>query len=162
MLVCTRRSCLTTVLGAAYCIVEGHARAQNNKKTADPFIGTWALDPTQSSFVPGPVPAGRTMVFEAVDNGFRNMIMTEGIGANNSYTVKFDGKDYAGDGASNIDTYSVKRVDANTIERRGKQGGKVVEIATFRISPDGKILNLTVKGSFQGTDYSSTQVYIKL
>lgn len=162
MFICTRRSCAAAIMAAAYGLMEGHARAQPDKKTADPFIGTWALDLTQSSFMPPPAPAGRTMVFEAVGNGFRNVIMTEGIGANNSYTVKFDGKDYPSDGASNIDTYSVTRVDAKTIERKGKQGGKVVETATFRISPDGKILTLIVKGSFQGTDYSSTQIYIKL
>ena len=40
-------------------------------QTKDPFIGSWLLDQTKSTFDPGPPPDGaRTMVFVAADNGF--------------------------------------------------------------------------------------------
>jgi hypothetical protein len=52
-------------------------------------------------------------------------------------------------------------VDANTIERRGKESGKVSETAMMKISPDGKTLTITTKGNFRGTEYSSVQIFTR-
>jgi len=49
-------------------------------------------------------------------------------------------------------------VDAKTIERTGKESGKVSETCEMKISPDGKTLTVTTKGAFRGTPYSSVQI----
>ena len=134
-------------------------------QTKDPLIGTWRLDPTKSTFDPGPPPDGaRTMIFEAVDNGFKHTTRTktENNGAFDivlEYTAKYDGKDYKMDPESPLDTVSLKRIDANTVERTGKARGKVAETMTMKVSTDGKTLTVTTMGTFQGDDYSSVQVF---
>ena len=133
-------------------------------QTKDPLIGTWILDGTKSTFDPGPAPAGtRTMTFVAVDNGFKHTTKTTGGFLDNSleYTAKYDGKDYPMDPESPMDTVSLKRIDANTVERTGKIRGKAVETMTMKVSPDGKTLTVTTKGSIQGEDYSSVQVFFR-
>jgi len=143
----------TVVLGTAF-IALGAPK--------DPLIGNWVMDPGKSTFNPGPVPDERTMTFEPVENGFKNT--TKSAGAFGSvddivYTVKYDGKDYPASPLTPLDTVSLKRIDAHTIERIGKAGGKEVEITMFKLSPGDKVLTLTVKGSTRGLNYSSVQVY---
>ena len=124
----------------------------------NPFIGTWVLDADKSVFVPGPAPASRTTTFAVADGGIKHSTKT----GNNliEYTAKFDGKDYPIEGTG-LDTVVLKRVDDNTIERIGKVRGAQTETATMKVSSDGKTLTLTSKGAYQGTNYSSTQVYTR-
>jgi hypothetical protein len=134
-------------------------------QTKDPLIGTWLLDLTKSTFDPGPPPDGaRTMIFAPVDNGFKHTTRTstQNNGAFDiviEYTAKYDGKDYPMDPEATVDHVSLKRIDANTVERTGKIRGKVAETVTMKVSPDGKTLTVTTKGTFQGDDYSSEQVF---
>lgn len=170
MSTCTRRSYMAALLPAILLLsqlpVKAQANSQKEKKSgnANPLIGHWSLDLTKSTFMPGPAPAGRTLVFEATDNGFRQITKDSGgfLNDQSEYTVEFDGKDYPNDPAAAVDTYAVKRVDANTIERTGKNRGMTVETSTFKISPNGKVLTISLTGSIRGQDYSSTQVYDKL
>jgi len=130
-------------------------------KKPDPFIGNWEVDVDHSTFTPGPSPMSRTMKFEMKDDGaLRHQTLTPNLfgGANIiDYTAKFDGKDYDIIGTG-LDTVSLKRVDANTIERTGKESGKVAESCTMKVSPDGKTMTITTKGAFRGTEYSSVQI----
>jgi hypothetical protein len=130
----------------------------------DPFIGSWALDLTRSEFIPGPGPATRNVVVTAIDNGLHFNIHDSGgfIDEHTNYEIFFDGQDHPVDTAINVQAYSTKRVDANTIERTGKIRGMSVETATYKISADGKTMTLTTQGSIRGNDYSSTQVLTKL
>jgi hypothetical protein len=157
---------MVALLPTALLLSQLPVKAQKEKKSgnADPLIGHWSLDSTKSTFTPGPAPAGRTLTFEATDNGFRQITKDSGGFLNDQaeYTVSFDGKDYPNDPAAAVDTYAVKRVDANTIERTGKNRGMTVETSTFKISANGKVLTITLQGSIRGQDYSSTQVYDKL
>jgi hypothetical protein len=129
-------------------------------QTKDPFVGAWELDSDNSTFDPGPGPTDRTMKFEITAGGFRHQTLTPTLFAGTNiidYTAQFDGKDYEILG-SGLDTISLKRVDANTIERTGKESGKVSETCTLKISADGKTLTVTTKGAFRGTPYSSVQI----
>ena len=133
-------------------------------QSKDPLIGTWTLDGTKSTFDPGPPPPGtRTMIFAAADNGIKHTTKDVGgfLDVSIEYTAKYDGKDYKMDPESPLDTVSLKRIDANTIERSGKIRGKVVETCTMKVSPDGKTLTVSTMGSIQGNDYSSVQVYFR-
>ena len=131
----------------------------------DAFVGTWKLDVDNSVFDPGPAPISRTMTVVAIDNGITHqidsMIPLSGMtktAVNFSYTAKFDGTDAPVMGSSNLETVSIKRVDARTIERVGKIRGMPAETCTMKVSPDGKRLTMVIKGSGEFR-YSSTQVF---
>lgn len=130
-------------------------------QTKDPFLGSWILDADKSQFVPGPGPEDRKMIFEAKENGIRHTTKTLNAFLSTTddidYTARFDGKDYPITGTG-LDTVSLKRIDANTIERTGKVRSKVTESGTMKVSPDGKVLTVSLKGSYNGTDYSSIQI----
>ncbi len=136
----------------------------------DPLIGVWVFDRGKSSFSQGTDIGKRILTFEAVKDGIKHTTdTTENLNVGGGgfsfpdsyqvvYTFKFDGKDNQVLGAS-LDTVSFKRVNSSTIERTGKIMGMVVETATWTISPDGKILTMTTKGTSDGTEYTSVQVF---
>jgi hypothetical protein len=130
-------------------------------QTKDPFVSSWILDADKSQFVPGPGPEDRKMIFEAKENGIRHTTKTLNAFLSTTddidYTAKFDGKDYPITGTG-LDTVSLKRIDANTIERTGKVRGKVTETGAMKVSADGKVLTVSLKGSYNGQDYSSVQI----
>ena len=138
----------------------GNAFAAGNQ-AKDPFLGTWMMDSDKSTFVPGPVPEDRTMTFELKGGALHHITRTRNLFLGGTddidYTAQFDGKDYPVTGTG-LDTISLKRIDANTIERTGKVRGNVTETGTMKISPDGKVLTITIKGSYNGTNYRSVQV----
>jgi hypothetical protein len=148
----------------AVALMAGAALFAQSRPThsKDPFLGTWLLDADHSKFVPGPVPEDRTMIFEEKDGGLRHLTKTPNLFLSSTddidYTAKFDGKDYPITGTG-LDTVALKRIDAHTIERTGKVHGKVSEMCTMTVSPDGKTLTMEVKGNYNGTNYSSDQVY---
>ena len=75
------------------------------------------------------------------------------------YTAKFDGKAYPIPNWGGA-TVTLKRVDANTIERTldGEEVGK--ETATWTLLRIGKTLTVVAKGTdATGVTYTSTQVY---
>ena len=136
-------------------------------QSKDPLIGTWTLDLGKSSFVPDNPPLKRTIIFTEKEGGIRCVVRTtarggleNGMVSESEYTAKYDGKDYE-ISESVLDTISLKKVDANTIERTGKVRGVVAETATMKVSQDGKMLTITTKGSVGPLDYSSVQVYQK-
>lgn len=140
------------------------------------FIGTWRLDRSKSTFNEserrtGPLGVDargvewRTMTFEAAGDGLKHTTDTRTISNDTGffreeYTAKFDGQDYPIHiKATALDTVSLKRIDANTIERTGKIAGQVTETATWKVSADGRVLTVTIKGKVPGgPEYSSVQV----
>ena len=156
----TRRSAVSLVACALAAAVVVHAQVR-----PDPFAGTWKLDVDNSVFDPGPAPISRTMTIVAVDNGVSHQIdsmvplggMTK-TAVNFSYTAKFDGTDAPVMGSSNLETVSIKRIDARTIERTGKTRSVLIETCSMKVSPDGKRLTMMIKGSGE-FPYSSTQVF---
>ena len=130
----------------------------------DPFLGNWLLDSDHSTFVPGPAPEDRTMTLEEKDGALHHITRTRNLFLGGTddieYTAKFDGKDYPITGTG-LDTVSLKRTGARTIERTGKVRGKATEGCTMEVSADGKVLTLTIKGSYNGTDYSSKQIFTR-
>ena len=129
----------------------------------DALVGNWVLDRGKSSFEPDTALLNRSLSFEAKDGGVSfNQKTVQGNGNTTeiNFTAKFDGKDVPIEG-SQLDTVALKRVDANTVERTGKVKGQVAENVTMKVSNGGKMLTITTKGSIEGVDYSSTQVYQK-
>ena len=61
-----------------------------------------------------------------------------------------------------LDTVSLKRVDAGTVERMGKVRGQVVETRTRTVSADGRTMTITTKGTNNGVPYQSVQVFERM
>jgi len=129
----------------------------------DPLIGNWVLDRGKSAFDPDTTLLNRSLSFEAKDGGVsfnQKTVQGNGNTVEINYVAKYDNKDVPIEG-SQLDTVALKRVDANTVERTGKVKGQVAESVTMKLSNGGKTLTIVTKGSIDGVDYSSTQVYEK-
>jgi hypothetical protein len=155
----TLRAHLLCALTASLLISGVSALGQSN----DPLIGSWTLDRGKSTFNPDTTLQSRTLEFTAKDGGIafvQRTVTANGNTVQIDFEAKFDGKDVPISG-SQLDTVALKRVDANTIERTGKIKGQTVETVTMTLSNGGKTLTIVTKGSIDGQDYDSTQVYEK-
>jgi len=123
---------------------------QLSAQANDPRNGNWEINLAKSKFSPGPPPKGETRTYVVTANSIKSVqksIDAEGKPGSFEYDAKFDGKDYPTSGSPNIDTISVKRVDAYTLEFTQKKNGKVVAVNQNVISRDGKVITLTSKGT---------------
>jgi len=130
-------------------------------QSKDPLIGTWQINRAKSEFMPDNTLQNRTMTIAAKGNGIsavQQTVVEAGYTVTSEYAAGYDGKDSPISG-SLLDTVALKRVNANTVERTGKIRGQAVETATMTVSTGGKVLTITTKGSVDGNDYSSTQVF---
>jgi len=130
------------------------------QSASDLELGAWTLNHQKSTFS-GAVPFRRVTKFEVVGDAIKETTYTMSTNMPSvlvEYTARFDGNDYP---ISNsiLSTVSLKRVDDRTVERTGKVQGQVVETETRTVSDNGRVLTVTTKGSKDGTEYSSVQVY---
>jgi hypothetical protein len=162
----TRRLFTAAVL-LGFSVLSQHHIAFAQAKGADPVLGTWLLNLGKSTFEGTAAPGKRTMIFTAVGDAIKHTTSTIPVGVpgvvvagGNEYTAKYDGADVHITG-SFLDTVSLKRIDARTVERTGKVMGKAVETMTRVLSADGKTLTVTTKGTNPETEmaYSSVQVF---
>ena len=79
----------------------------------------------------------RTLTFKSTADGLRMSTPT-----GQSYTAKFDGKEFPVAGDPGGTTVALKRVDANTIVETDRRDGKVVEVDRWTVAPDGKTLKV--------------------
>jgi len=110
--------------------------------------GSWRADKVQAS--------DNGLLFTYKTNG-DEITMTDPTG--DSYTAKFDGKDYPVKGAFGWDAVSLKRTNKNTFEETDKRDGKVTNVETITISADGK--KMTVVSTDKITDRTSTYIVVK-
>ena len=81
-----------------------------------------ALSPSSSSR--GETPGDDSVLTVTYRVSEDDLTMTDQVG--DSYTAKFDGKDYPYKGDPGVTTVSLKKIDANTIEETDKLNGKVI------------------------------------
>ncbi len=156
--VARRFSPIALMLGAALLLHQSGAHAQGAK---DPLVGHWELDRGKSDFMPDTTLQSRELLFEAKEGGIRAVQRTvtdRGNTVESEYTAKYDGKDVSIT-SSALDTVALKKIDGTTVERVGKIAGKQVETATMKISGGGEVLTIATKGSIDGDDYNSNQVF---
>ena len=130
------------------------------QSVSDSALGAWTLNKAKSTFS-GEVPYRRVTKLEVVGDSIKETTYTMSTNKPSvivAYTARFDGNDYA-ISSSTLSTVSLKRVDDRTVERTGKVQGQVVETETRTVSKDGNVLTVTTKGSKDGTEYTSVQVY---
>ena len=138
--------------------MEMRPAAQGN----EPWMGTWILERGKSTFS-GAVPERRTMTFEKVAAGIRHATETlQGeVTYKLQYTFQIDGKDYPADVQMPVGMVAFRRVNATTLERSGKYLGEVIETVTYQVSANGKVLTVNQKGTTNGVEVTSKQVYNK-
>ena len=74
--------------------------------------------------LPGETPGDDSVLTVTYRVSDDDLTMTDQVG--DSYTAKFDGKDYPYKGDPGVTTVSLKKIDANTIEETDKLNGKVI------------------------------------
>ena len=139
-----------SILGFALAIFAASITTASAQST-DPGMGTWKLNVEKSKYSPGPPRfKSLTIKFEPAGKGLKRTV--EGVAADGKpiateFTAEYDGKDYPLKGSATVDTVSLRRIDAATVERTDKKAGKVVAVVTRAIAKDGKSYTATVKGT---------------
>jgi len=87
-----------------------------------------------------------TVTFKVAEDG---LSMTQPTGE--SYTAKFDGKDYPYKGDPGTTSVSLKKIDANTIEETDKRDGKVIYVGRMTVSSDGRHMKYEGENKLYGT-----------
>ena len=116
---------------------------------ADPFVGTWKLNPAKSKYKTGTPPKEQTVVI-GEKGGDLDVNITgtaaDGSAIANHYTIPTKG----GEGKiiqSPYDAISSKRPSDTERVITYSKGGKVVYTAQPKLSADGKTMTAAVKGT---------------
>ena len=129
---------------------------------ADPQMGTWKLDKSESKFNPGATknhtvvyaPAAGDMVKVTVDGTDK-----DGKATHSEWTGKFDGKDYPVTGDPNTDSRSYIASGKHSMSMTIKKGGKVVATGKITVALDGKSRTVVTMGDNPAAN--NTAVYDK-
>jgi hypothetical protein len=129
----------------------------------DPMAGTWVLNPQKSTYVPAPGPKAQTVVISGTEQVRKIAVdVTPDIGSAMHWEVEGPlNQDLPVKGVNpNADTYSVKRINRNTLEAQYKKGGRPTITQTAVVSADGSTMTVTGKGvNVAGQAVNSTAVF---
>jgi hypothetical protein len=110
------------------------------------YVGKWKMNIAKSDF------GESTITFAEAPSGGMQMTVD-----GQTYTFKTDGKDYDGMFGSKM---SWRVTGAGAWEATNKLGGKVLSTDTYKVTADGKSLNLVSKGtSPAGAPFENSVVY---
>ena len=134
----------------------------------NPLIGKWKINLAKTKYNVGAPPKNQVITYQMIGDALKLTAEIDNAQGHviNSYTAKYDGKDYpftsTAPDAVTGQTVRLKRIDANTTQRttylKGKQIGTVTEV----VSKDGKSLTRTQKGTnAQGQPIDNVQVLDK-
>jgi hypothetical protein len=150
---------------ALVIIVIAAAAVELAAQGTDPLVGTWELNVAKSKYTPGPAPKSETRTYVVAGQDIK--ASSKGVDGSGkptagSWTVNYDGKDRPETGYPNADTLSLKRVNHFSSEFTQKRAGKVVITGTRTISPDGKVMTITYKGTdVRGQTINNVEVFEK-
>jgi hypothetical protein len=121
---------------------------------ANPRIGKWKLKSD------APPPAINIMTYEPYGNGGMKVtvhaVNAQGRVSEWTYNTMFDGKDQRVSGDTRTETTAVRKIDDRTNEIVNKRGGKVIQVITNVLSPDGKTIDNTYKNYNDAGEVTST------
>src|SRR5881296_4445925 len=131
----------------------------------NPLIGKWKVNLAKTKYNVGTPPKSQVITYDLVGDALRLTAEIDNAQGHqtNSYTAKYDGKDYPFTSSARDftagQTVRLKRIDTLTTERttyfKGKQIGTVTEV----VSKDGKTLMRTQKGvNPQGQPIDNIQI----
>jgi hypothetical protein len=122
---------------------------------SDPFVGTWQLNLAKSKYSPGPPPKSQTSNTQAEGQNLKFALT--GTGANGNpisvtLTAVNDGMPHPATAVPDnpnaaYDAAATTRVDAHTLIISFTKAGKLVQIDTLIVSPDGKTTTVTRTGA---------------
>ena len=113
------------------------------------LIGTWKINLEKSKFTPGAAPRSQINTYQQDGQNIRGTVQTIDAQGNATTAVLmhiYDGQPHPLAGNPNYDARSYTRVDANTLISASMKAGKLVQVATIVISPDGKTFTTTSTG----------------
>ena len=122
----------------------------------DPFVGSWKS--SKSSNINTYEPAGNGSLKVTVSR------VTKGVPNSHSRIEIYDGKPHpiegedGSHGTQPTDHISVRRINSHTIVGENWFQGKVRASFTVSVSPDGKTLTKTVKGTKNGQPYEDVRI----
>ena len=116
---------------------------------ADPFEGTWKLNPAKSKFTEGAAPKEETIVVALQGDDY--LVTLTGTDATGKpISTKYSAPINGGEGKildGPYDAISSKHIDSNTREVTLMKGGKEVRSSHGVVAKDGKSIRLTVKAT---------------
>lgn len=125
--------------------------------------GTWKLNPSKSTFHPGPAPKSQTITYSPTADGMKivvDVVAADGPTQHWEMTAKYDGKDYPVKGHPNADTISLDVLKGEKSQSTFKKGGKVTAVNMRSLSADGKTLTIESKGTDEkGQPVHNVQVF---
>ena len=142
------------------------AAEASNESTASPSIGRWKLNAAKSTPGPTPLPRSEIRTYEDWGGGLLHAVV-EGVDALDKptfreYVARFDERSYpwVRKGSQAAWTIALRRIDPRSFEFTGKEDGHVSHTGTHVVSPDGKVLTVTFKGTnLQGQPVGSVLVF---
>ena len=134
----------------------------------NPLIGKWKVNLAKTKYNVGTPPKSQVITYDMVGDALRLTAEIDNPQGHqtNSYTAKYDGKDYpftsTARDAVKGQTVRLKRIDATTTQRTTYFNGKQIGTVTEVVSKDGKTLTRTQKGvNAQGQPIDNIQVLDK-
>ena len=137
------------------------------KADASALVGTWKLNVAKSTFSGATAPKNMTRTITADGDNVTysfDCVAADGSPLKYSFTVKYDGKDYAitGTGPNGSDHINLKQVNSHMTQGTLKIGDKVVATVHTTVSHDGKTTTVNSKGTDKdGKPLKQNQVYDK-
>ena len=135
-------------------------------RAQDGFVGSWVLDPANSTAPPGAMPTVGTLEITAAGDGKYKSVSEAtlaGVTGRTEITYSIDGKDYpmtatpAQPGVAI--TQSIERVRDGVYNSSVKMNGQLLATAVTELSGDRKTLTQTTTGVGQFATLSSTMVF---
>ena len=144
-----RRSMLSLTTMALLAALFATALPQAGLAQSNPWLGMWKLNLAKSTYAPGQAPRSQTYNFQGAGASLTNTV--EGVDAAGNAMKQvsmhiYDGQPHPVTGSPDVDARTYTRVDANTLITYSTKAGKLVQIATLVLSPDGRAITTTVRG----------------
>ena len=130
------------MMNVGLCAVVGLLVASVSAQAPNPRYGKWKLKSE------APAPQSNVMSYDPLSGG-KGMKITidavnkDGVASKWGYNTMFDGKDEPLYGNPGTDTGSVRQVSDRINEIIYKKGGKVTQVLTNVLSPDGTTIGVT-------------------
>jgi len=108
---------------------------------AHKISGTWQTEKLENASA-----SMMTVTYKSSGDG---LSMSDPTG--DSYTAKFDGKEYPYKGDPGTTSVSLKKIDDHTIEETDFRNGKVISVSRMTVSPDGRTMKVESEDKLHGT-----------
>ena len=156
---------LTTMAMLCLAIVFATALPQAGLAQSNPWLGMWKLNLAKSTYPPGQAPRNSAYNFQVAGTNLTNTVETVDAAGSSTNTTNphiYDGQVHPITGNPSVDTRMYSRSDANTVISASMKGGKLVQVTTIVLSPDGRTITTTGRGvDAKGQPVNSVAVYDK-